>query len=419
MRTATGLDLLSLEGFERLHGKSIGLLCNQASVDNGFRHVVDLLLPLHRDGKLKVQAVFGPQHGLFGHTQDNMIEWEGRIDQRTGLTVHSLYGEHRKPTPEMLQGIDLFVVDIPDVGSRYYTFVWTMAHCMEACAEAGIPVLVLDRPNPIDGLQVEGTVLEPEFSSFVGLYPVPTRHGMTPAEIAMYVKAQHVPGCDLSTVMMQGWSRSDYFDDTDAPWSMPSPNMPTVDTAVVYPGGCLLEATNLSEGRGTTRPFETFGAPFLDGWKLAESLNELGLAGVRFRGLQFEPTFNKHAGAICGGCFVHILDRHAFEPVLAYVAILQEVVRQTGVHDSASLPKDEVFRAASAETTLPGFAWRQPPYEYEHERMPIDILAGNAWLKGAIEGLAPLNEIRQRFLRECAEFEPIRRECLLYPGTLS
>jgi uncharacterized protein YbbC (DUF1343 family) len=418
MRTATGLDVLAREGFERLQGKRIGVLCNQSSLDHTYRHLIDLLLPLHRAGKLSIAAVFGPQHGLFGHTQDNMIEWEGAKDARTGLTVHSLYGEKRKPTPEMLQGVDLFLVDVPDVGSRYYTFAWTMAYCIEACAELGIPVLVLDRPNPLGGIQVEGPMLRDGFRSFVGLHPMPIRHGMTIGEVARYVQAHFHPGAALDVVMLEGWSRSDYFDDTDVPWTMPSPNMPTVDTAVVYPGGCLIEGTNLSEGRGTTRPFEIVGAPFIRGWDLAEALNGLDLPGVHFRPIHFEPTFNKHGGKPCEGVFVHVTDRQGFEPVLVYVALMQEILRQTGLHhmpESAEAAK--TFVAASPECDLPGFAWKRPPYEYEYDRMPIDILAGDTWIREAIEGLHPLNEIRQRFLRESAEFHPARDAALLYPTT--
>ena len=211
---------------------------------------------------------------------------------------------------------------------------------------------------------------------------------------------------------MEGWQREMYFDATGLPWAMPSPNMPTVDTAVVYPGGCLLEATNLSEGRGTTRPFEIFGAPFLDSWNLADALNAAGLPGCRFRPLPFEPTFNKHARKICGGCCLHVTDRRSFEPVLAYVAIIQEAIRQTGLHDAAHLARGSQFEAASAETELPGFAWKLPPYEYVHDRRPIDILAGNDWLAPAIENLNSLENIRERFRAECEAFEPQRKEAL-------
>lgn len=418
MATATGLDRLVQEGFASLHGRRVGLLCNQSSIDGRIRHIVDLLLPLHRAGTLTIQAVFGPQHGLFGHTQDNMVEWEGAKDARTGLTVHSLYGETREPSDAMLEGIDLFLVDIPDVGSRYYTFVWTMAHCLAACARKGIPVTVLDRPNPIGGLQVEGPMLRPGFESFVGLHPVPTRHGLTAGEIATYLRATELPDLQLEVVTLLGWSRSDYFDHLDLPWAMPSPNMPTVDTAVVYPGGCLIEGTNLSEGRGTTRPFEIVGAPFLDGWKWAEALNAIDLPGVIFRPIEFQPTFNKHAGKLCGGVFVHVVDRGAFEPVLTYVAMIQEAIRQSGFHELPSdMEQDATFRPQSPECDLEGFAWKRPPYEYERDRMPIDILAGDAWLRESIQGLEPLSGIRQRFLRECAEFEPVRRAAMLYPAS--
>jgi uncharacterized protein YbbC (DUF1343 family) len=391
----TGLDILVSEDFARLHGKSVGLVMNQASVTRDCRHALDVVLPYHRSGKLNIVGVFGPQHGLFGHTQDNMIEWEAEGNHRSGLPIHSLYGERREPTAEMLDGVEVLVVDLQDVGARYYTFIWTMALCIKACSERGIPVMVLDRPNPIGGILVEGTVGDPDFASFVGLHPLPMRHGMTIGEIACHLRTAYFPRAEIEVVQMTGWSRSDYFSDTDLPWSMPSPNMPTVDTAVVYPGGCLLEATNMSEGRGTTRPFEIFGASWLDGWKYCEALNDLDLPGCVFRPLEFEPTFHKFAKEVCEGAFLHVTDRHAFEPVLAYVAVMQEAIRQAG---------DQ-------------FEWKEPPYEYEYEKLPIDILNGNSWLREEIEGLTPLNRIRQRFLEECSAFEPMRDEALLYPSS--
>jgi len=387
MRAATGLDVLVRQELQPLLGRSIGLVCNQASVTHDYRHVLEVVLPYHRAGKLRLQAVFGPQHGLFGHTQDNMIEWESDDVGRWEIPVHSLYGEHREPTPEMLDGIEVLVIDLQDVGARYYTFIWTTALCIKACEPLGIPVLILDRPNPIGGAVVEGTVLDPDFASFVGLYPLPTRHGMTLAEIGGYLNARFFPKAQVDKVLMEGWQRSAFLDETNAPWGMPSPNMPTVDTAVVYPGGCLLEATNLSEGRGTTRPFEIVGAPYMDGQSCAQSLNGLDLPGVHFRPLQFEPTFNKHARTLCEGVFVHVLDRSSFEPVLTYVAIMQEAHR---------LGKGS-------------FAWNPPPYEYEYAKLPIDILAGNEWLRAAVDNLTPLEEIRGRFHAECKEFEPERR----------
>jgi len=388
----TGLDRLVSTGFASLAGRSLGVLCNQASIDSNIDHILDHMEPLHRSGFLRVKAVFGPQHGLFGHTQDNMIEWEGKADERRGWPVHSLYGEHRDPTDEVLDDVDLLLIDLPDVGSRYYTFIWTTALCMRACGRLGIPVLVLDRPNPIGGSRVEGTVLSPEFASFVGLHPLPMRHGMTLGELARYLQSEFYTRCELRVEAMEGWDRQMGFADTGLPWAMPSPNMPTVDTALVYPGGCLLEATNLSDGRGTTRPFEIAGAPWLDGHRFCEALNQTGLPGVKFRPIQFEPTFNKYAGEICEGCFIHVLDREAFEPAITAVALMQEGMRQS-----------------------PDFAWNPPPYEYELQKLPVDVLAGNSWLRGEVESGTPVARVRQRFAEECADFASTRRKFLGYP----
>ena len=413
MSVQTGLDILVAEDFRRLHGKSIGLVCNQASCDRQLRHILDLLLPLHRRQQLNIQAVFGPQHGLFGHTQDNMIEWEGMRDERTGLTVYSLYGAHREPQPCMLSELDELIVDLQDVGSRYYTFVWTMALCMKACESASIPVTVLDRPNPIGGLLVEGPTVQSGLESFVGQYSLPTRHGMSIGEVAKHLQQAYFPRLELNIAAMQGWSRDMYWEQTGLPWILPSPNMPTVDTAVVYPGGCLLEATNLSEGRGTTKPFEIFGAPFLYAWKFSDALNGLNLPGCRFRPITFQPTFNKHAGKICGGCQLHVQDRSRFQPVLTYVGIMQEAVRQSSLHQAKEKSTDR-FVADSHETELPGFAWRLPPYEYVYDRRPIDILAGNEWLESAVSNLDPLERINERMRGESEEFGPAREAALLY-----
>lgn len=388
----TGLDRLIRDDFQAIRGRRIGLVCNQASVSGDYRHVLESVLPIHLKGEIVLGAVFGPQHGLFGHTQDNMIEWEADGRTRLPVPLYSLYGLHREPTSEMLAGLDLLVIDLQDVGSRYYTFIWTLALCLKACEREGIEVMVLDRPNPIGGERIEGTLLDPSYASFVGLYPLPIRHGLTIGELAMHFRSEYFPGADLNVMTMDGWRRANYMDETGAPWAVPSPNMPTVDTAVVYPGACFIEATNLSEGRGTTRPFEIIGAPYLDGWRFAEAVNGAGLAGVRFRPIQFEPTFNKHARTLCEGVFLHVTDRHTFDPVLTFVALLQETIRQAGSD----------------------FRWNPPPYEYEYEKLPIDILAGNAWLRQAIEDLTPLPDIRARFRDECARFEPARNACLVY-----
>lgn len=391
--TLTGLDVLAADGFSELRGHQVAVLCNHASVDRSLTHIIDLLYHAQDPSGFRLKAVFGPQHGLFGHTQDNMIEWEGARDARLDVPVYSLYGESRQPRPEQLEGVDLFLVDLQDVGARYYTFIWTMALAMAACEKAQIPMLVLDRPNPIGGLQVEGPVLDSQWSSFVGLHPLPVRHGMTVAEVANHLQSRYYPKLQAKVVQIQGWSRSDYFDDLDLTWIPPSPNVPVVDTAVVYPGMCLLEATNLSEGRGTTRPFENFGAPWLDGWQIRDELDKMGLPGVHFRPVQFEPTFNKYKGERCGGCFIHVKDRRSFEPVLTAVAILRTCARLSGDR----------------------FRWKEPPYEYETEKRPIDILLGSGDLAEAILSEEPINELHQRFVREAGEFEPERRRALLYP----
>jgi len=359
----TGLDNLLSSDRAILRGRKVGVVCHQASISSSLRHILEELLPGHQNGDYEIVAAFGPQHGIWGHTQDNMIEWEGYRDPRTGLLFHSLYGEHREPTHEMLKGINLLVIDLQDVGSRYYTFIWTMALCMKACTELGIEVHVLDRPNPLGGTRVEGPILIPGMESFVGLQSIATRHGLTIAEIARWLKRNVYPACQLSWTEMYGWERQMTFEETGLHWALPSPNMPTVKTAMVYPGMCLFEGTKLSEGRGTTVPFEVFGAPYIDGRALAESLNTLRLPGVQFRAVQFLPTFQKHAGVECEGCYIHVTDRSIFEPVYTGMAILATIKQMW--------PED--------------FAWQDPPYEYVWDRRPIDILVGDPAVTALIE----------------------------------
>ncbi len=373
----------------RLQGLRVGILANPASVDHDFRHIVDRLA---ETSSFTLAAIFGPQHGFRSDLQDNMIETPHATDPRRGVPVFSLYSETREPTPEMLDLIDVLVIDLQDVGARIYTFIYTMANCLRAAAKTGLPVVVCDRPNPIGGLQVEGPMLEPGFESFVGQFPMPMRHGMTVAELAWLFNEHHGIGAPLEVIPMAGWSRELYFDGTELPWIMPSPNMPTLDTAVVYPGTVLFEGTMVSEGRGTTRPFELIGAPWLDGVDLAARLNEMGMPGVRFREVAFEPTFQKHAKAPCGGCQIHVTSRWDFEPVKAGVALL---------HACYGLAPDQ-------------FAWRDPPYEYEHDKMPIDILAGSTTLRGQIEQQMPVADIAASWRAGVKDFEELRRPYLLY-----
>ncbi|MBC8426708.1 DUF1343 domain-containing protein [bacterium] len=383
----TGLEVLLADGARALRGQRVGLLCHPASVDARLRHAA----PLLRDAGVDLRCLFGPQHGLRGETQDNMIEWEGFEDPATGLTVYSLYGEYRKPTPSMLHDIDTLVIDLQDVGARYYTFIWTMLHCLEACAEQKRRVVVLDRPNPLGGDR-EGNVLDTGWRSFVGLAPLPMRHGLTVGELALCFRDLFDLLVDLEVVRMEGWRPGMFFDETGLPWVMPSPNMPTLDTALVYPGMCLLEGTELSEGRGTTRPFEICGAPWIDPEQLAGALAEQELPGCVFRPLHFEPTFHKHASRLCGGVQIHVVDRAAFRSVQTAVTLLATV------------------RGLWADD----FGWRRPPYEYELERLPIDILAGGPALREAIDAGEGPASVTRHWDADLLRFETVARGCLRY-----
>ncbi|MCE5312900.1 MAG: DUF1343 domain-containing protein [Nitrospiraceae bacterium] len=390
MPVKIGLELIDEKLPSALNGARAGLLVHPASVDSTLVHAVDRFSNF---SKVKLSALFGPQHGIYGQTQDNMIEWSGFRDPKTGIPVYSLYGENRKPTTEMLSEIDLLIVDVQDVGARYYTFIWTLDLCMQACLESGKSVVVLDRPNPICGNMLEGPVLDPDYSSFVGLKPLPVRHAMTIGEIARYLKHKYYENLDLHVIKMDGWKRGMWFDETGLPWIMPSPNMPTLDTAVVYPGMCLLEGTNLSEGRGTTRPFEIFGAPFIEPHRLISRLNDFRLEGIVFRRMFFEPTFQKHAGKLCGGAQIHVLDRTKFKPFKTAVAILKAV--------------HELYHES--------FAWKQPPYEYEEIKLPIDILCGTDRIRIDIESGARLDDMELWWQQECDDFsKKVFRDFLIY-----
>ncbi len=385
----TGLDLIERHWPADLRGVRAGLLAHPASVNRLFDHAVDVF---RRSRKLRLAAVFGPQHGIHGQTQDNMVEWEGFRDKDTGLPVYSLYGKVRKPLPSMLDPIDVLAIDLQDVGSRYYTFIWTMDLCMEACRDARKTVIVLDRPNPINGVNTEGPMLAPSYASFVGLKPLPVRHGMTIAEIAQYLHRTYYPDLDLRVIPLQGWKRRMWFDSTELPWVLPSPNMPALDTALVYPGMCLLEGTNISEGRGTTRPFEIFGAPFIHPGTVVDVLKEFRLPGVVFRPLSFQPTFQKHANILCGGAQIHVTDREKFRPFKTGAAVLK------AIHNT--YPRD--------------FKWKEPPYEYEEVKMPIDILTGTGRLRKDIEAWKDLDEMETWWKEETKAFEKIRKKFLIY-----
>ena len=382
-----GSDLLFASS--RLNGKRIGVVCNHASVDRGFVHVLDRLAGT---SGVTLAAIFGPQHGFRSDVQDNMVETPHVDDPSRRVPIYSLYSETREPTAAMLKGIDALVVDLQDIGARIYTYIYTMANCLRAGAKHGVPVIVCDRPNPIGGVGVEGASLVPGFESFVGQFPIPMRHGMTIGELARLFNEQFGIGATLEVIRMEGWRREMYADDTELPWVMPSPNMPTLDTAIVYPGTVLFEGIMLSEGRGTTRPFELVGAPWIEAERFARDMNALRLPGAYFRPAVFEPTFQKHAKQACGGCQIHVTDRHAFRPVLTGVALI----------------------AMFQKTNPAKFAWRQPPYEYEHDKMPIDILAGSGQLREQIDAGRAGADIASGWKDDEAAFRRVREKYLLY-----
>ena len=384
---------IGLESFlggvgEDYTGADLGLVLHPASVTSELVLSVDALL----DAGFRVEALFGPQHGARGEKQDNMIESDHYTDPITGLPVHSLYSEVRKPTPEMLSGLDALLFDLQDVGVRVYTFVWTMALCMEACADAGIPFVVMDRPNPVGGVIREGPVLRKGFESFVGLHPVPLRHGLTCGELARGLNHRRGIDCELEVITCAGWDHSMRWADTGRHWVLPSPNLPTPRSCDVYPGMVLLEGTNLSEGRGTTRPFELFGAPFLDARAVVERASaDLG-PGVVLRPCSFEPTFQKHAGRVCHGAQLHVTDPRCFRPVRTALAILRAC---------RSVAPDD-------------FRWREPPYEYEEELPPIDILWGGEGLRKGVDAGASVDEILEGVDDELAAFTRSVAPYLLY-----
>jgi len=369
-------------------GGRVGLLSNLASVDACFRTAREVV---HRALGSDLSALFGPQHGLHSDVQDNMVESPHGRDPRLGIPVWSLYAETRVPTPAMLEGLDVLLVDLQDVGTRVYTFVWTLRLAMEACGRAGVRLIVLDRPNPL-GRTTEGNLLRSEWASFVGLEPIPMRHGLTLGELARWFRGRRGVDCELQVVPAEGWQPG-LWPDTGRPWVMPSPNMPAFETALVYPGTVLFEGTTASEGRGTTRPFETLGLPGLDGEALTESLGRFELPGAVFRPVVFQPTFQKWAGRPCGGVFVHVTAPGAFRPYrtgLALLAALWELGREVG------------------------FGWRPPPYEYESARLPIHLLLGDATLREAVESGDPLG-LEASWAPELETWSEETAPYLLYP----
>ena len=399
MEVRIGLDRARDEGLRLPGAGRCGLVSNAASVGRDFRSAPEILLELPG---VRLDRLFSPQHGFAGEKQDNMVESSHGRHPITGLPIWSLYGEVREPTDEMLHGLDAIVFDVPDVGTRVYTFLITLLHVMRVAGRLGIPVYVLDRPNPI-GPRADGPILSPEFRSFVGFSPVPLQHGITAGEYASFGRDALAIDVDLQVVRMDGWKRNLPFERTGVPWVFPSPNMPTLETAVVYPGGVMLEGVNLSEGRGTTRPFELFGAPWLDPrgviGEIATTRRSAGrnaLEGCLLREVAFEPTFHKYQNETVRGFQLHITDRRQLRPVPAYV---------------------EIFRAIRVyHGDL--FAWRQPPYEYETVRLPIDLITGTTRVREAIDSGVPTTELVREWEPALARYRNAVRPHLLYPGAI-
>lgn len=385
----TGLDRVREGLWKQLKGFRLGLLANQASLDsrlNGAREVISRLLP----GDLK--AIFGPQHGYGGEDQDNMVETDHAYDSSLKIPLFSLYAGKREPLPHMLDMLDILIIDLQDVGTRVYTFASTMLNCLKAAAKAGKKVIVLDRPNPLGGTVLEGNLLQPELYSFVGPYRLPMRHGLTMGEMALIFNEGFGLCCDLEIIPMHGWRREMLWNATGLRWIMPSPNMPFPETAYVYPGQVLWEGTNVSEGRGTCRPFEIFGAPYINTESVKKALEPEATRGCFLQEYSFRPTFQKWKGGICNGFMLHIMDFHIFRPYFTSFALLKAVIEIHG--------KD--------------FEWKKPPYEYEWEKRPIDLIIGDTSLLKELESGAPLSRLKQAWAADLKSFSQWRRPYLLY-----
>jgi uncharacterized protein YbbC (DUF1343 family) len=384
-----GLEQLIQSPPAYLKGRRIGLLCNAASVDPGLVHSRQRLAEIF--GRA-LTCLFTPQHGLFAEKQDNMIESGDRRDPLLDIPVFSLYSRTRIPTREMFAHLDVLLVDLQDVGTRVYTFIYTMSYCMEAARQYHKKVVILDRPNPVGGQRVEGNCLIPACRSFVGRFPIPMRHGLTAAELARLFNEAFGIGCDLDVIPMRGWRRRMLFAETGLPWVPPSPNLPTPVSSLVYPGQVIWEGTNVSEGRGTTQPFEIFGAPFMEPMRILDNLDRRDIEGVVLRPLEFEPTANKWQATPCRGFQIHVRDPERFSPYRTSLALLQAVLRCHGDR----------------------FQWKQPPYEYEYQRLPIDLILGDPAVREALSEMTPVTVLEAAWRQGLQDFKTLRQKYFLY-----
>jgi uncharacterized protein YbbC (DUF1343 family) len=385
-----GIEQLISSPPQWLSDCKLGLLCNQASTDSKLRHSRDLI---NKKFPRQLTCLFSPQHGFFSEKQDNMIESGHSLDSVTGLPLYSLYSKHRRPNKEMFDLFDVLIIDLFDVGTRVYTFLYTMAYCLEAAAEYGKKVLVLDRPNPVGGKLIEGNIIQQDCYSFVGLYPIPMRHGLTFGELALLINNHYDIGADLEVISMRAWQREMLYADTGLPWVFPSPNMVSPAACLVYPGQVIWEGTNISEGRGTCLPFELFGAPFINCDEILDKIKmNVHLPGIFLRPLIFEPTSNKWANQTCHGFQIHVTDPALFRPYRTSLVLLQAIM-----------------------LLYPGaFQYKEPPYEYEHERLPMDLILGDRNIRKALEQDESINKIEEWWQDDLKGFDKLRQEVFLY-----
>jgi uncharacterized protein YbbC (DUF1343 family) len=382
-----GIDRLLQNDFKGMRGMKVGLLSNISCCNSGLRPTVSIF---ERSSKVVLNAIFAPEHGFHCALQDQIKVPDSQHHGR--VMVHSLYGRKLKPTRHALRALDAIVIDLPDIGTRYYTFLWSAMLLAREAAKSGKKVFVLDRPNPLNGMIVQGPMIDPGYESFVGLYSIPIRHGMTMGELCNMFNQEYNLGADITVIKMKGWRREMCAPDTGIPWTVPSPNMPSFATALIYPGMCLLEGTNVSEGRGTTKPFEILGAPWIEPYALAHSLNRCNIPGAIFRPIDFMPTFHKYRKKLCGGVQLHVKDHTRFSPIITGLQTIKKI--------------HSMFREE--------FRWRKPPYEFEKEKMPFDILIGNSWIREAIEKNTPVDTIQKRWHPALNRFKDKRKDYLLY-----
>jgi len=387
-KVLTGIENFSSNPPDYLSDMKLGLLCNGSSLKSDFAHTSKAINQLFPN---RLKAIFSPQHGFYADKQDNMIESGHSEEDNLKIPIFSLYSKTRIPTKEMFDLIDCLIIDLQDVGCRVYTFIYTISFCLEKAAQYNKKVIILDTPNPIGGVAVEGNVLEKEYKSFVGRFPMPMRHGMTVGEISFFFNKYFDINCDLEIIKLLGWNRKMYYSDTNLDWFLTSPNLPTPGSCIVYPGQVILEGTNISEGRGTTIPFEQFGAPYIDSFELADIVSKK-ISGAYLRPVKFEPVAGKWHKKTCNGLHIHVFDKTIFKPYKTSLILLQEIMK---------LYKND-------------FKFKPPPYEYEYNKLPMDLILGSKEIRKRIENMDDIDIIEESWQKDLNNFIKISKEFYLY-----